>query len=490
MGGLRENLQERWDDLEPSKRRWIVLGTSVVFGISLLYSVMYAAGETGGPRTDFEAPSEDSRSLLTSSSSQDMSISALSAEMEQLRTSRRNLESQVTRLERELEQAAKQEDSGSGDSSDSGARTGPDEVTQRKINALTAQIETLRQAIQDQEYGGSGDEIAVDTIGGDDSDSDLAREARAAQRQRERSLFERESDQGTPDRRPPQQQGASAEMPQPGSSGGNGQNESGESQNDGSSRARARVSVFAQGEDGTTSTMTSVEEAAVDQEGGSDEDKGVYVPAGSMISGTLLTGLDAPTGSQARSEPIPVLLRVKHEAILPNRFRADVRECFLVASGFGSISASRVRLRSESLSCIREDGGVVEAGIGAWAVSGEDGKEGIEGRLVSRQGEVLGRSMIAGFASGFSQLFGQQQVPQLDTNPDSNGNMPYQSVFTERAAQAATVQGAGQALDRLAQFYIDMAEEMFPVIEVNAGRRVTFVVNQGTQLRIRGNTAG
>jgi len=208
-----------------------------------------------------------------------------------------------------------------------------------------------------------------------------------------------------------------------------------------------------------------------------------------MVSGTLLTGLDAPTGTQAQQEPVPVLLRIKHEAILPNRYRADVRECFLVASGHGSISAQRVKLRSETLSCIREDGGVVEAGLGAWAVSGEDGKEGIEGRLVNRQGQVLGRSMLAGFASGFSKLFGQQELPQLQTNPDEGGSTPYQSVFSEDAAQAASVQGASQALDRLAQFYIDMAEKMFPVIEVNAGRKVTFVVNQGTRLRIRGNSA-
>jgi conjugal transfer pilus assembly protein TraB len=83
------------------------------------------------------------------------------------------------------------------------------------------------------------------------------------------------------------------------------------------------------------------------------------VPAGSLLKGVLLTGLDAPTGRSARRDPYPALVRIKHEALLPNRFRADVRECFLVAAGFGDLSAERASLRGETLSCVRADGGVI-----------------------------------------------------------------------------------------------------------------------------------
>ena len=64
-------------------------------------------------------------------------------------------------------------------------------------------------------------------------------------------------------------------------------------------------------------------------------DMKLFIPAGSILSGNLLNGLDAPTGKGARREPFPVLARLKVEAILPNRFRADVRECFLVSAGYG-----------------------------------------------------------------------------------------------------------------------------------------------------------
>ncbi|MEA3641203.1 MAG: conjugal transfer protein TrbI, partial [Lamprobacter sp.] len=75
----------------------------------------------------------------------------------------------------------------------------------------------------------------------------------------------------------------------------------------------------------------------------------VRIPAGSILRGVLLSGLDAPTGRAARQDPYPALLRLKHTAILPNRFRADVRECFLLVGGYGDLGSERVYLRAESI---------------------------------------------------------------------------------------------------------------------------------------------
>jgi conjugal transfer pilus assembly protein TraB len=40
----------------------------------------------------------------------------------------------------------------------------------------------------------------------------------------------------------------------------------------------------------------------------------------------------------------------------------------------------------------------------------------------------------------------------------------------------------GRALDRLAQYYITLAEKVFPVIEIDAGRTVDVVLTQGIAL--------
>ena len=42
--------------------------------------------------------------------------------------------------------------------------------------------------------------------------------------------------------------------------------------------------------------------------------------------------------------------------------------------------------------------------------------------------------------------------------------------------------GVGRALDRLAQYYITLAEKIFPVIEVDAGRAVDVVITKGAAI--------
>jgi len=49
-----------------------------------------------------------------------------------------------------------------------------------------------------------------------------------------------------------------------------------------------------------------------------------YLPAGAILQGVLLSGVDAPSGKAAMKDPIPVLARIKVDAILPNRYRADI----------------------------------------------------------------------------------------------------------------------------------------------------------------------
>ena len=53
---------------------------------------------------------------------------------------------------------------------------------------------------------------------------------------------------------------------------------------------------------------------------------------------------------------------------------------------------------------------------------------------------------------------------------------------TDKQLQAGLGSGVGKALDRLAQYYITLAEKVFPVIEVDAGRTVDVVITQGLAL--------
>lgn len=221
-----------------------------------------------------------------------------------------------------------------------------------------------------------------------------------------------------------------------------------------------------------------------------EEDESIYLPAGSILTGALINGMDAPTGQGARRDPFPSTLRLQKEAILPNRFRADVRECFLIVSGYGDLSSERAYLRGETISCVREDGGVIEAKLDSYVV-GEDGKAGARGRLVSKQGQIIAKSLMAGFVSAAGEAFNVKQMPviNLSTNGQNlnNSRTQYSDGISSELLQGAGYKGASNALERIAQYYVSMAEGIFPVIEIDAGRQFDVIMTKGVKLQVKGN---
>lgn len=208
----------------------------------------------------------------------------------------------------------------------------------------------------------------------------------------------------------------------------------------------------------------------------------VYMPAGAIISGVLLTGADVPTGTMARTDPLPVLMRVKHEAILPNRYRSDVKECFLILAAQGDLSSERALMRSESLSCIRVDGQLIEVTVDGWAV-GDDGKLGLRGRLVSRNGSVVAKAAAAGFAQALSEIYRPVRIQSFNTQPGSTAL--FQAPDGSEALSASGFAGVGGGAAQLAEYYMELADQIVPVVEVDAGRSVDVVLLEGVALTIR-----
>lgn len=201
-----------------------------------------------------------------------------------------------------------------------------------------------------------------------------------------------------------------------------------------------------------------------------------YIPSGAFTRAILLGGLDAPTGGQAQRNPQPVLLRLVDNAVLPNHFRARIKECFVVGAGYGDVSAERAYIRTESLSCVMRDGTAIDVNVKGY-VAGEDGKAGMRGTLVSKQGQILANALLAGIASGIGHAF-QQNATTLSVSPLGTTG----TVNPGQQFEAGFGTGVGRAMDRLAQYYINLAERVFPVVEIAAGRTVDVVLTQGIAL--------
>jgi conjugal transfer pilus assembly protein TraB len=204
-----------------------------------------------------------------------------------------------------------------------------------------------------------------------------------------------------------------------------------------------------------------------------------YLPAGTFMQAIMLSGMEAPTGGQAQSNPIPVLLRVVNNAQLPNFFRSKIKSCFITGNGFGDISSERAYIRTDRLSCVDEDGGVLDVGIKGY-VSGEDGKAGMHGHLITKQGKALANAFMIGLGSGIGQAFQQGAMTNMTSQFGT-----VSTINPSQEMQAGIGMGIGTAMDRLAKYYIDLANKLFPVVEVDAGRVVDVVLTKGVSIERR-----
>lgn len=203
-----------------------------------------------------------------------------------------------------------------------------------------------------------------------------------------------------------------------------------------------------------------------------------YLPTGMFGQAVVLSGLDAPTGGQAQSNPHPVLLQLRDLAVLPNRYRYDWKQCLVTGAGYGDISSERAYIRTESLSCVSKDGKVLDVPIKGY-IAGEDGKAGMRGRLISKQGQALANALLAGVVSGIGSGIEKSSQTQSVSALGSTTTVKPGSEY-----KAGIGEGVGKALDRLANYYIQLAEKMFPVIEVDAGRVVDVVLMKGVNVDV------
>lgn len=198
--------------------------------------------------------------------------------------------------------------------------------------------------------------------------------------------------------------------------------------------------------------------------------------SGTIMKVRLLSGVDAPTLSKAKKQPLPLLMQVTDLGILPNRYKYDVEQCFVLGEGYGDLSSERVYVRITTLSCITREGKHIDGDLTGY-VSGEDGKNGMRGRVVTKQGALLARSALAGFLTGIAK--GMNMQNQSITSSALGSTIgPRPGLDTTDIMKMGVFSGANESAKRLADFYMDLADELTPVIEISANREVDVIVTE------------
>lgn len=211
------------------------------------------------------------------------------------------------------------------------------------------------------------------------------------------------------------------------------------------------------------------------------EKRAVYLPP-SFMPATLLSGLNAPTTENGKGNPVPLIIRVSAPAVLPNEVSAQLSGCFVIAEAVGSLADERAHCRTVSLSCLSKKGQAVIDQPVTGFIQDSDGQVGMAGRVVTKFGATVARSMIAGFFGGLGTAMSQASL----TNSISPLGQT-QSLSTSGAdiAMAAAGQGLSNAAKEIQKFYMELAHQSMPVIEVGNGKSIVIVITKGTNLEIK-----
>jgi len=209
------------------------------------------------------------------------------------------------------------------------------------------------------------------------------------------------------------------------------------------------------------------------------KERTVYLPP-SFMEANLLTGFDASTSGNGSGSTEPMLLRIQTPAVLPNDIKGNVEGCFVVAEAAGRLDKERADVRLTSLSCLSKNGQAVIDETVKGFVTDSDSKVGLSGRVVSKMGAVTARAVVAGIFGGTGDWL---KAASTTTSTSALGTT--QTVGNGDIVPYALGGGLSEGSETLEDFYLDLAKQTTPVIEVGAAKKITVIISEGKDLKIR-----
>ncbi len=212
--------------------------------------------------------------------------------------------------------------------------------------------------------------------------------------------------------------------------------------------------------------------------GGGEDD---YITSGSFVRGTIIQGADVPAPLGGGGEKFPILIHLTEDSFGPNFVRRPIKECFVIASGYGDISSEKAFFRTESISCEFDDGTEMDTTSIKGYVADIDGKAGVRGPVVWRNGAMIAASMASGFLSGFGEAASAASIA-TNSAVTASGIITQETPSFSSIMQSASFQGAATAAEKIGAKFDEYADAIFPLIQIGALREVDIVLLKGLWL--------
>ena len=209
---------------------------------------------------------------------------------------------------------------------------------------------------------------------------------------------------------------------------------------------------------------------------------GTWLPAGAHAEAVVLAGVDAAAGVSSQGDPRPVLMRITGPAWTAaedgTAMQVDVDGCTVTGAAHGDLSSEKVYVRFRTMTCAGpRPGTVIETPVAGFVAG--SGKTGVRGPVVSREGALVEKAFLAGMISGVGQGVSQAFQPQAVA---TGGGAAVANTALGDIGRAGLGAGAASAGQKVADYMIRRAEQYQPVIQLQAGTKVTLVFLEGARI--------
>lgn len=197
-----------------------------------------------------------------------------------------------------------------------------------------------------------------------------------------------------------------------------------------------------------------------------------------FAKGVIVGGADVPTMTASTTEPKPIWISVSSDQLIANNDTTNMKDCLIRGTAVGEIASSRARIVLSELSCSLTDMDgnkykIIKPVKGV--VYSEDGKLGVKGRLVSKEGEIIEKGIPLAAIEGAMSMLSKTDnyiLPNGTTAKSQQANP-----LADFAASGGN--SSSKVLQKFSEYYLKILEELNPYIEIKAKRLVTIAFQGG-----------
>ncbi len=208
-----------------------------------------------------------------------------------------------------------------------------------------------------------------------------------------------------------------------------------------------------------------------------------YLPPNSYAPARVIVGVDASTGVASQTDPLPVVLRITGPArsVVSGKrlLTTDLTGCLVNGAARGDLSAEKVYVKLARMTCAQPGGRYAVSEVKGFIAFA--GKSGVRGRVVSREGSLVGQALLAGIVGGFGRGFSANASGIFTGQVGANGQR--EALSPTDILAGGFGQGAGDAADTVSRYLIERAEQYQPVVEMPTGIEVEIVFLDGVHVR-------